>query len=183
MRVSRNGVGALLLLVLTVPLLTQATQNAPNGSGEQSSQQAGAQTSPQTPAESAQPTPPAARSVGRARQAPCWMEAGISPAGVNQRWQIENNAKGKINEVCSDVSLTAEQKRGKIRQIDERTEQEIAKIIPATQLEAFKVCQAEREKTKRPGGTAQKELGPCGGVIPAQPQPGAPRHSHEDQTH
>jgi hypothetical protein len=41
MRVSRNGVGALLLLVLTVPLLAQATQNAPNGSGEQSSQQAG----------------------------------------------------------------------------------------------------------------------------------------------
>ena len=106
-------------------------------------------------------------------------EAGIPPAKVNERWKIEDNAKGKISEVCSDVSLTPEKKRDRIRQIDQETEQEIAKIIPAKQLETFKACEAERdrEQAKHPPKTAQKELGPCGGVIPEHPA--SPQHSHE----
>ena len=104
--------------------------------------------------------------------------AGIAPALVNQRWHIEDNAKGKISAVCTDPALTAEKKREKIQEINAETEQEIAKIIPAKQLEAFKACQAERdrENAKRPGAKGQKELGPCGGVIP--PQPEAPSHQH-----
>jgi len=99
---------------------------------------------------------------------------------VNQRWQIEDNAKAKIAAVCSDDALTSEKKRDKLRRIDEQTEQEIAKIIPAKQLEAFKACQAGRDRErKRAGSAPQKELGPCGGIIPAQP--GTPPHSHEHQ--
>jgi hypothetical protein len=96
---------------------------------------------------------------------------------VNQRWHIEDNAKGKINAVCTDPALTAEKRREKIREINGQTDQEIAKIIPAKQLEAFNTCQAERdqEKAKRQA-KGQKELGPCGGVIPAQPE--APSHQH-----
>ena len=75
-------------------------------------------------------------------------EAGIPPAKVNERWKIEDNAKGKISEVCSDVSLTPEKKREKIRQINEQTEQEIAKLITAKQLAAFKACQAKRDQEK-----------------------------------
>src|SRR5207248_2612895 len=76
-------------------------------------------------------------------------------------------------------ALTAEKKREKIQEINAETEQEIAKIIPAKQLEAFKACQAERdqENAKRQGAKGQKELGPCGGVIP--PQPGAPAHQNQ----
>jgi hypothetical protein len=170
MHVLRSVVCAVLLLVLAVPFLAQSAQNAPTAPTEE--------TSPQAPAESAQPaaTPRVARS---GRRGPCWRVAGIAPAAVNQRWQIEDQAKGKINQVCSDDSLTPDQKRDKIRQINEQTEQEIAKIIPATQLEAFKACQAQRDQeiAKRPGRTPQKELGPCGGVIPAQPL--APQHSHQ----
>ncbi|HYL16352.1 MAG TPA: hypothetical protein VEV41_25180 [Terriglobales bacterium] len=172
MRVFRSGVHAVLLLTLAVPLFAQPIQNAPADSAEQSAQQA--------PGESAQPqTPAAARPVRRVHQPLCWREAGISPAAMNQRWKMEDNAKGKINEVCTNAALTPEQRRDKIREINAETEQEIAKIIPAKQLEAFKACQAEqdREKTKRLGKTTQKELGPCGGVIPEQP--GSPEHSHE----
>jgi hypothetical protein len=98
---------------------------------------------------------------------------------MNQRWKIQDNSKGRINEVCTDPALTPEKKRDRIRQINEETDREIAKIIPAKQLQAFKACQAEqeKEKAKRPGSAPQKQLGPCGGVIPEQP--GASEHAHE----
>lgn len=184
MRILRIGVYAVLTLLLAVPMLPQSSENARTDPAAPSSPQApAAQTSPQAPAESAQPrvTPPPARRRHPPRQTPCWRVAGIAPEAVNQRWQIEDNAKGKISALCSDPSLTPEKKRERIRQINEQTEQEIAKIIPTKQLEAFKACQVERdqEKTKRQGATAQKELGPCGGAIPAQP--GATQHSHEQK--
>ena len=83
--------------------------------------------------------------------------------------------------MCNDGSLTAEKKSEKVREINEETEQEIAKIIPAKQLEAVKECEAERdqERPKRQGAKTQNELGPCGGVIPAQAE--SPKHSHENQ--
>ncbi len=184
MRVLRIGVYAVLTLLLAFPVLAQSSENARRDPAAQSSPQtSGGQTSPQAPAESAEPqaTPPAPRRRRPPRQTPCWRVAGIAPEGVNQRWQIEDNAKGKISALCSDPSLTPEKKRESIHQINEQTEQEIAKIIPAKQLEAFKACQAERdrEKAKRQGATAQKDLGPCGGVIPEQP--GAAQHPHEHQ--
>ncbi|HYK51689.1 MAG TPA: hypothetical protein VEU94_18355, partial [Terriglobales bacterium] len=79
----------------------------------------------------------------------------------------------------SNDSLEPKQKAEKLRQIDEQTEREIAKVIPAKQLGAFKGCQAEREKAHRPRETPRPELGPCGGVIPATPSAAA--HSHDRQ--
>jgi hypothetical protein len=161
-----------------VPVLAQSSGNVRTDPTAQSSPQTpAAQPSPQAPAQSA-PQPALPPSNHRTlRHTPCWKVAGIAPEVVNQRWQIEDNAKGKISALCSDPALTPEKKRERIHQIDEQTAQEVAKIIPAEQLAAFKACQAERdqEKAKRKGATAQKELGPCGGVIPAQP--GDPQHS------
>jgi hypothetical protein len=166
MRVSRNGVCAVLFMTLAVPVLAQSTQNAP---AEPSS--------PQAPAESTQ-APAAARSARRARRSLCWREAGISPAAMNQRWKIEDSAKGKIRAVCSDPALSADQRRGKIGEINAEKEQEIAKLIPAKQLEAFKACQAEQDRELAKGsGKTPKELGPCGGIIP--PKAAAPEHMHE----
>ncbi|HYL12317.1 MAG TPA: hypothetical protein VEV41_04750 [Terriglobales bacterium] len=173
MGVSREGMCAVLLLTLSIPLFGQSAQNAPAAPAERSSPQAPAESAP------AQPTPPAAYSGRRARQRLCWREAGIAPALVNQHWKIEDSAKGQITAVCTDSSLSAAQRQQKIREINAQTEQEIAKIIPAKQLEAFKACQAEQDKenAKRVGKTGQKELGPCGGIIP--PPAAAPEHMHE----
>ncbi|HKN34107.1 MAG TPA: hypothetical protein VJX16_12790 [Terriglobales bacterium] len=173
MRICGSGLCAVLLLALGAPLLAGTAQNAATASGEQSTTKA--------PAEATQPQPtfPPPHSAHPVRQTLCWRQAGISPAAMNQRWKIQDNAKGRISEVCTEATLTPEKKRDRIRQINQETEQEIAKIIPAKQLDAFKACQAEqdREKAKHLGKAAAKELGPCGGIIPEQPA--APEHSHE----
>ena len=184
MRFSQGGVRVVLFVLLGAFCLAQSSQNAPTAPPDQSSPQAQpTQTAPQTPAqENAAPPRSYARGHG---PIPCWKVAGITPEMVNQRWQIEDNAKGQINTVCADSSLTAQKRQDRIHQINEQTEQEIAKFIPANELSSFKSCQAERDReraqylAKHPE-KAQKELGPCGGIIPQQP--GAPAHSHEHQT-
>ena len=162
-----------MALPLTVSVVAHSLGNARmDRSVHRSPQAPAAQPPPQAP-------PSSPRWVNRQRQAPCWRVAGIAPQLVNQRWHIEDNAKGRINAVCTDPALTAEKRREKIQEINAQTEQEFAKIIPAKQLEAFKACQAERdqERAKRQGAMAQKELGPCGGVIP--PEPGGAAHQHQ----
>lgn len=181
MRAARIGALAFLALPLTVSVVAHSLGSARVDRPPQSSPQAPpSQSPPQAPAQAAQPqpTPPAFGRASARRQMSCWRVAGIAPQLVNQQWRIEDNAKGKINAVCTDPALTAEKKREKIQEINGQTEQEIAKIIPAKQLEAFKACQAERdqEKAKRQGAKGERELGPCGGVIPAEP--GGPSHQH-----
>ena len=171
MRGLKIHVFAILALPLTVSVIALSLGSARTDRSRQSSPQAPTAPSPsQAPSESAKPqtVPPGPRRATSQRQTPCWCLAGIAPEVVNQRWHIEDNAKGKINTVCADPALTAEKKREKIQEINQQTEQEIAKIIPAKQLEASKACQAERdqEEAKHHGAKVQKELGPCGGVIP-----------------
>lgn len=185
MRASKLGFFAVLALAFTVSVVAHSLGTTRVSDSWQSSPHAtAAQSPPQATSESAKPQ--AAPSGSRRRQAPCWRLAGISSALVNQRWHIEDNAKGKISAVCTDPTLAAEKKREKIQEINEETEQEIAKLIPAKQLEAFKACQAERdqenaqrdrEEAKRQGAAAEKKLGPCGGVVPEQS--GASQHPQE----
>jgi hypothetical protein len=111
---------------------------------------------------------------------PCWKEAGMTPDMVNQRWSIEDQQKVKVAQVCGEPSTTAEQKHDKIEQIHADTDRAIAQLIPTKELTAFNKCQAERDQN-RPKPVNQKELGPCGGVIPtsvAADATTAPEHRH-----
>lgn len=110
--------------------------------------------------------PQPVRARRQVHQIPCWKQAGIAPQMVNERWRIEDRGRIKIAGACSDPALSAEKKHDRIQQINAETDQEIANLIPAKQLQAFKACQLEREKS-RPKLVAEKQLGPCGGVIPA----------------
>lgn len=186
MRASKNRLFTTLTLPLTVSVVAYSLGSAPMEPSRQSSPQApAAQSSPQAPSQTAQsqPPPPASRRAYPPRQLSCWRVVRVDPAAVNQRWHIQDNAKGKIASVCNDASLTAEKKREKIQEINEQTDQEIAKIIPAKQLEAVKQCESEQEqeraKHQGPKTQKEKELGPCGGAIPRQPE--APKHSHGNQ--
>jgi hypothetical protein len=111
---------------------------------------------------------------------PCWKEAGMTPDMVNQRWSIEDQQKVKVAQVCAEPSTSAEQKHDKIQQIHADTDRAIGQLIPAKELAAFNKCQAERDQN-RPKPANQKELGPCGGVIPtsvAADTTTAPEHRH-----
>lgn len=101
----------------------------------------------------------------RHRGAPCWREAGMTADMVNQRWYMEDQQKVKIAQVCAEPTTSAQQKHDKIEQIHADTDRAIGQLIPAKQLAAFNKCQAERDQNS-PKPAGQKELGPCGGIIP-----------------
>lgn len=163
MRVSRIGVCGILTVLFSVFSLAQSSQSAPPSAPPADSAQ-----SPDSPNQ-AEPNGPPVRRSRTTRKPPCWSVVHIPPEFVNERWQMEENAHQKINGVCSDSTLSAEQKSAKINEIKAKTDQEVAKLIPSKQLEALKACEAgrDKEKAKQSSGMPQKELGPCGGVISA----------------
>jgi hypothetical protein len=114
----------------------------------------------------------AARPRRRARPVPCWRQAGMTPEMVNQRWKLEDSQKTRIAAVCSEPSMSAQQRHERIQQIQVETDQAIARLIPTKERQAFNQCQSELEKS-RPHPAGEKELGPCG----AMPEP-ADEHSH-----
>jgi len=110
--------------------------------------------------------------------APCWRQAGMTADMVNQRWYIEDQQKVKIAQVCAEPTTSAQQKHDKIEQIHADTVQAIGQLIPAKELAAFNKCERDQNSPKPAG---QKELGPCGGVIPASVAADAttaPEHRH-----
>jgi len=135
----------------------------------------------ETPQPSPMKSAPAirARRMPAPRQTPCWRKAGIAPELINQQWKINDDAHGKIGAVCSDPALAAEQKQVKIHEIDQQKDREIAKLIPSTELESYRACQAERAGTKRIDAN-EKQLGPCGGVIPSTSVPSNNPHEAHD---
>ena len=143
MLVQRNSSIALLFLALGLPVFAQSTETAQN-----------------SPAAD-QPVPHRARV-----QVPCWKQAGMTPDMVNRRWELEDQQKVRIAQVCAEPSTSAQQKHDKIEQIHADTDGSLAQLIPVKELKAFNKCQAEVDQ-RRPKAPGKKELGPCGGVIPA----------------
>ena len=54
------------------------------------------------------------------RQEPCWKQAGITRAVMEQHQQIEHDAHSQIAGVCEDSSLTPQQKQEQVRTIRDR---------------------------------------------------------------
>ncbi len=127
-------------------------------------------------------TAPAARMARRRNYGPpCWKQAGMTPDMVNQRWKIEDQQKLNIAAVCTDASTSPQQKHDKIEQIHANTAQAVAKVIPSDTLAKFNKCQADLVKS-RPASASKKELGPCGGTLPAPASDTAGMEHHHDGT-
>lgn len=170
MKKLRIGHLGLLFFALSTWGFAQSPQETPN------SDPASQATTQSAPASS--DTEPSAGTHARRRllAAPCWRQAGMTPNMVNQRWKIEDDQKTRIAEACTEPTTTAQQKHDKIQQIQLDTDQAIARLIPAKELHAFNECQAELEKS-RPHPAGQKELGPCGGVLPTDAMSNSEDHS------
>ena len=157
--VLRNGSIAFLFLMLALPGFAQSP-----AATQANSPEAGAE----------------ARRAHRRYGPTCWKQAGMTADMVNQRWYIEDRQKVEIAQVCAEPTTSAQQKHDKIEQIHADTDRAIGELIPAKELAAFNKCEAERDQNS-PKPAGQKDLGPCGGVIPssvAADASAAPGHDH-----
>ncbi len=167
-------VGLLLLTVCSLGIAQSTPADANSGKASQPAAQ-----SAETPSASdAAPDDSAARAHRRAHAAPCWRQEGLTADMVNQRWKLQDEQKSKIAAVCTEPSTSAQQKHEKIDQIRVETDEAIARLIPIKERKTFDQCQAEVERSN-PHPAGEKELGPCGGVIPKDAMSdGAEEHSH-----
>lgn len=149
MRVLRHA--GLVLLLFVLPAFSQSAETPAQ---------------PQAPAQSAPAGETSQKRSMRNHEPPCWRVAKISPDLINQRWTIEDQGRKEIAAVCRDTKTTAKQKQEKIQAVHQEKDEEFARIISAGQLKTLKACEAQREKDKPKTASKEKELGPCGGIIP-----------------
>jgi hypothetical protein len=108
------------------------------------------------------------------RHIPCWKQVGISPAAMEQRRAIMEGARTKVQGVCKDDSLTAEQKKEQIHEIRKAAMQQAEGLISPGQQEALKKC--EHEQSASNGSHPARTTGPCG--EPLEPEePGSPSNA------
>jgi hypothetical protein len=96
------------------------------------------------------------------RQVPCWQQAGISQSALQQRKQIEESTHSQVEAVCSDSSLTPQQKQQKIRQLRQEARKQVEGLITPQQEQALKSCRAGRGEATHVGGMHGGVGGPCG---------------------
>ena len=116
------------------------------------------------PTPSARPTP----ATRPGHQSPCWQQAGVSRSALEQRRQIEENTRSQVESVCSDSSLTPQQKHEKIRQLHQEARQQAERLVTPQQEQALRSCREKRGEVAHGGGMhAGSGVGPCGEMASA----------------
>ncbi len=120
------------------------------------------------------------RATHRPRQIPCWEQAGVSKAAIEQRRQIEQSTRAQVEVVCAESGLSVQQKHEKIREIREHARQEMESLITPQQQEALRACQQERSRGGHPGvgGHGGGGVGPCGEMSTVKAP--APQHAEPE---
>ncbi len=108
-------------------------------------------------------TPPAqARPGRRGNWEPCWQQAGIQKSVMEQRWAIERETRSQIESVCSNSSLTPQQKRQQAHEIREQGRVKMEGLVTPEQEKTLTACQQERGTNHPGGGGGQGTGGGCG---------------------
>jgi len=102
---------------------------------------------------------PVSPSGVKVKQEPCWQEAGVSKATMEQRRSIEQGVRSQVSAVCADPSLSTQQRNEKIREIHQQAHQQLEALITPQQQEAMKACQQSRPH----GGSGAARVGHAGG--------------------
>lgn len=98
----------------------------------------------------AQSTPPTTNPPSQTRpmrgggQGSCLQQAGIDRSVMEQIQTIGHDAHSRIEGVCSNSSLTPQQKQQQVREIREQAMQKRSGILTADQQKALVACQQER---------------------------------------
>ena len=124
------------------------------------------------------PTPRTGPRGGNARnrRAPCWQQAGINQSAVQQVRSIRESTRSQVESVCSDSSLTPQQKHQQIMQLHQQARQQIDSIISPSQRQAIASCRASHGGGHM-GGGHHGGFGHHGGPCGEMPGVGRPRGS------
>ncbi len=129
----------------------------------------------------AQSTPPPTnppsqtQPMRRGGQENCMQQAGIEKSVMEQIHSIAHEAHSEIENVCSNTSLTPQQKQQQVREIREKAMQKREGLLTADQQKALMACQQARSGN-HPGGGGPHEghegMGGGCGEMPHNARPG-----------
>jgi len=91
----------------------------------------------------------------RGGQEPCWQKAGIEKSVMDQVRTVAHDARSQVEGVCSNSSLSPQQRQQQARQIREQAMQKRDSLLTADQRKSLMACQQERGG--HPGGGGQHE--------------------------
>jgi hypothetical protein len=103
---------------------------------------------------------------GRRRQKPCWQQAGVTTEAMQKISVIRGNTRTQITAVCTDDSLSHQQKLDKIAGVRKSANQERDALIPPRQREAIHQCELARPHSARLSRKPTRSDDPCAGRLP-----------------
>ena len=105
---------------------------------------------------------------------PCLQKAGVDKSVLEQLLSAQHEMRSQIDGVCSNTSLTPEQKRQQVQEIHQQAHKKIEGLITPEQEKELVACRQEMHGGgNHPGGGG--ELlggGGCGGGMHAGARPG-----------
>lgn len=146
-----------LLMLCSVSLVAQSSQQQ-NSASPQNQPQGQAQ----------QP-----QNLRRGNGPPCWQQAGIEKSVMEQRWTSERETREQVQAVCTNSSLTSQQKNQQVREIRQQARQKMEGLITPEQEKALTACQEERGMNHPGGAGRQWAGGGCGEWSNGGAHPGA----------
>jgi hypothetical protein len=107
----------------------------------------------------APPSTTGAPSTRPMRHQPCWRQAGVSQSVFQQHRSIEMKTRSEVQAICSDSSLTPQQRNEKIRAIREQARAQQEALMTTEQQASFRSCREQRGEVGHAGAGG---IGPCG---------------------
>jgi len=118
-------------------------------------------------------TAPGSPSGPTFRKEACWEQAGISKSVMPQIRQIHQSTRSQVESVCSNSSLTPQQKQQEIQQLHQQAQQQIEALVGSQQLQALRSCQ---QQSGGMGNGMHHSGNPCGNISANPGQQPAPPH-------
>ena len=114
------------------------------------------------------------------QQKPCWQVAGIPKGAFGQARSVRQQANSEIQSVCSNSSLTPQQKAVQVREIRQREHQQLEGIITPAQRSSLESCRAQRGLSNPTPAPHPGNAGPCGEMPGARTMPGKSTGNREE---
>lgn len=100
---------------------------------------------------------------GRPGMQPCLRQAGLDRSSIEKLRSIQQEARSQVQSVCSNVSLSPQERRQQVQDIHEQAHQKIEGIITPEQRKALAACRQQHGENHPGMGNFEGIGGGCGG--------------------